>query len=134
MIELFFMINPQQIKQIAAQISLTLDNPQSVKDQLQTINQAQQQLRQVKQEIVTQLTEINQEANSFGMDDFASIGLHLLGQHGIARTVNRQLKKAEQKEINLERQPYLKMRDLIDNYLFEGDRLKIMAQEYLQKH
>ena len=26
------------------------------------------------------------------------------------------------------------MRDLINNYIFEGDRLKIMAKNYLQEH
>lgn len=127
------MIDAQEIKQIAAQIGLTLDNPQSVENQLQKIHQARQQLQQIRNEIVNELTQLNQKTNSLGIDDVASIGLHLLGQHGVARTVNRQLKRAEQREVKTERQPYLKMRDLIDNYLFECDRLKLMGQEYLQK-
>ncbi|MGK7936050.1 MAG: hypothetical protein AB4206_09680 [Xenococcaceae cyanobacterium] len=38
--------------------------------------------------------------------------------------------KAEKKSLK----PQSKMRDLIDNYLLESDRLKIMAEEYLNKN
>ena len=45
------MTDLQQIKQVSAQIYLTLDNPASVRQQLKRINQAQQKLREFKQEI-----------------------------------------------------------------------------------
>ena len=70
------------------------------------------------------------------MDEAASIGLHLLGKHRIARAVNRQGNRAERQQRKQQknaRQPYIKMRDLIDNYLFEGDRLKTMVQNYLKE-
>ncbi|MGB5633131.1 MAG: hypothetical protein WBM44_15770 [Waterburya sp.] len=129
------MANLQQIQQIASRIYLTLDNPQSVRNQLQRVNQAQKQLRKLKQEVNGKLQEINQPVNSFGLDEAASIGLHILGQHQIARAVNRQGNIAERQEKRQQkqaRQPYIKMRDLIDNYIFEGDRLKTMAQDYLK--
>lgn len=132
------MPNLQQIKTLAAKIYLNLDNPQSVREQLKRINQAQRELRQIKQDIRQELQKLNQKqsANSFGLDEAASIGLHLLGKHRIARVVNRQGNRAERKQrrqLKNARQPLTKMRDLIDNYLFEGDRLKGMANNYLQE-
>lgn len=129
------MANLQQIKQVAAKIHLTLDNPQSVRSQLKRVNQAQQQLRKLKLEVNGKLQEINQPVNSFGLDEAASIGLHIFGQHQIARAVRRQGNRIERKEKRQQkqaRQPHIKMRDLIDNYIFEGDRLKTMAQDYLK--
>ena len=130
------MVNLPQIKQTAARLHLTLDNPQSVKNQLQQVNQAQAQLRQFKQEVVSKLKELNQPENSFGLDEAAAIGLHLFGKHRVAREVTRQGNIAERRQRQQKqkaRQPYIRMRDLIDNYLFEGDRLKTMGQNYLQQ-
>ena len=126
------MANLQQIKQVAAKVHLHLDNPQSVKQQLKNLNQAQKQLKQMKQEVVAEIQAINQQANSFGLDEAASIGLHLVGKHRIARQVNRQGNREEKRQKQQAR-PYKKMRDLIDNYLFECDRLKLMANSYLQQ-
>lgn len=131
------MANLQQIKQAAAQLHLNLDNPQSVQNQLKRVNQAQEQLHKLKQEVATELQQFHQSKNAFGLDEAATIGLHLLGQHGVAREVNRQGNKAEQRERRQKQQsqqPYLKMRDLIDNYIFEGDRLKLMAENYLKEN
>lgn len=130
------MANLEQIKQIAAQLYLNLDNPQSVRQQLQQIEQAQAKLRQIKQEVNAKLQETNQPRNSFGLDEAATIGLHIFGQHHIAREVRRQGNRAERqqaKQVQNARQPQIKMRDLIDNYIFEGDRLKTMAQNYLKQ-
>lgn len=130
------MANLQQIKQVAAQIYLNLDNPDSVRQQLKRINQAQAQLRKLKQEVNAKLKELNQPVNSFGVDEAAAIGLHLFGKHRIARQVTREGNRAERQErrqLKNARQPHIKMRDLIDNYIFEGDRLKTMARNYLQE-
>lgn len=130
------MVNLQQIKQVAAQLYLNLDNPTSVQKQLQRVNQTQQQLRQLKQEVNTHIQSINQPTPTFGMDEAAAIGLHIFGQRHIARAVTRQGNKAERQENKQQqkaKQPYIKMRDLIDNYIFEGDRLKTMAENYLQQ-
>ena len=131
------MTNLQQIKQVSAQLYLNLDNPQSVRKQLKRINQAQSKLRQFKQEVNQKLKEMNQSINSFGLDEVAAIGLHIFGEHRIANQVTRQGNKAERQErrqLQRAKQPYIKMRDLIDNYIFEGDRLKTMAKNYLQEH
>lgn len=131
------MTNLQQIKQVAAQLHLNLDNPQSVRNQLQRVNQAQQKLRELRQEVNTQLQEVNQPVGNFGIDEAAAIGLHIFGQHHIAREVTRQGNRAERQQRQQQqqaKQPYIKMRDLIDNYIFEGDRLKTMAENYLQQH
>ncbi|MDJ0531118.1 MAG: hypothetical protein QNJ70_01270 [Xenococcaceae cyanobacterium MO_207.B15] len=132
--DLFIMANLQQIKKVSAQLHLTLDNPESVRKQLQKINEAQQQLRQIKQEVVAQLNQINKQSQAFGLDEAASIGLHLFGKHRLARQVNRQGNRAERRQAKTNRQPYIKMRDLIDKYLFEGDRLRTMAQNYLHNN
>lgn len=131
------MANLQQIKQVAARLYLDLKNPESVRQQLKRIEKAQAELRQLKQEVRDKLQELNSSTNSFGLDETVSIRLHLLGKHRIARIVNREGNRAERqqrKQRRNARQPYLKMRDLIDNYLFEGDRLKEMAQNYLKEN
>ncbi|MGD1919041.1 MAG: hypothetical protein ACFCAD_09185 [Pleurocapsa sp.] len=130
------MANLQQIKQIAAQLYLNLDNPQSVRQQLKRINKSQTQLRQLKQEVNAKLKNLNQPNNDFGLDEAAAIGLHLFGKHRIAREVTRQgnrIERQERKQQKNARQPHIKMSNLIDNYIFEGDRLKTMAQNYLKE-
>ena len=131
------MANLQQIKQVSAQLYLNLDNPQSVRQQLKRINQAQSKLRQLKQEVNTKLQEMKQPEASFGLDEAAAIGLHIFGKHRIARQVTRQgnrVERRERKQHQKAKQPQIKMRELINNYLFEGDRLKTMANNYLQEH
>ncbi|MCC0175400.1 hypothetical protein I4641_00195 [Waterburya agarophytonicola K14] len=130
------MANLQQIKQVAAQLHLNLDNPNSVREQLKGINQSLVQLHKLRQEVNTKLQNLNQPNQAFGLDEAAAIGLHLLGKHGVARQVTRQGNRAERQEKrqqNNARQPHIKMKNLIDNYVFEGDRLKLMAQNYLKE-
>ena len=131
------MTNLQQIKQVSAQLHLNLDNPQSVRQQLKRIDRAQTKLRQFKREVNTKLKEMNQPENSFGLDEVAAIGLHIFGEHQIARQVTRrgnQAERQQRRQIQRAKQPHIKMRELIDNYIFEGDRLKTMANNYLQNH
>ncbi|MEM7762426.1 MAG: hypothetical protein AAF298_30555 [Cyanobacteria bacterium P01_A01_bin.40] len=131
------MTNLQQIKQVSAQLHLDLDNPQSVRQQLQRINQAQSKLRQYKKEVNLKLKEMKQSESSFGLDEVAAIGLHIFGEHRLARHVTRQGNRAERqqrRQLQNAKQPQIKMKDLIDNYIFESDRLKTMAQNYLQEH
>ena len=130
------MANLQQIKQVAAQLHLNLDNPKSVREQLKRINESQTKLRKLKQEVNTKLQEFNQPKNGFGLDEAAAIGLRIFGKHRIAGAVQRQGNRAERnqrRQLKNARQPHIKMKDLIDNYIFEGDRLKIMAQDYLKQ-
>lgn len=130
------MANLQQIKQVAARLHLNLDNPQSVRQQLEQINESQAKLRQFKQENNARLKNLKQPDNSFGLDEVAAIGLHLFGKHRIAREVTRQGNRVERdrkRQQKNARQPHIKMNNLIDNYIFEADRLKTMAQNYLKE-
>ena len=129
------MANLQQIKQVAAQLHLNLDNPQSVRQQLKRINESHNKLRELKQEVNAQLKDLKQPNNGFGLDEAAAIGLHLFGKHRIAGQVRRQGNRIERNERRQQKkalQPHIKMKDLIDNYIFEAERLKTMAQNYLQ--
>ncbi|NJK56553.1 MAG: hypothetical protein HC939_11410 [Pleurocapsa sp. SU_5_0] len=131
------MTNLQQIKQVSAELYLNLDSPQSVRQQLQRINQAQSKLNHFKQEVNSKLQEMKQPETSFGLDEVAAIGLHIFGEHHLANHVTRQGNRAERQDRQQQqkaRQPQIKMRELIDNYIFEGDRLKTMANNYLQEH
>ena len=114
------MANQEQIKQAAAKLYLNLDNSQSVKKQLQRINQAQKQLRQLKGEVNSKIQEVNQPIESFGIDEAASIGLHIFGQHRIANQVTRQGNQAERRQRNQQnkaKQPLIRMRELINKYI-----------------
>lgn len=71
------MANLAEIKKIAAKIHLTLDNPQSVREQLKEVRQAEKQLRQLKQDVVAQIKEIRQKGDEIDLDEVASFGLHL---------------------------------------------------------
>jgi hypothetical protein len=131
------MTNLQQIKQVSAELYLNLDNPQSVRQQLQRINQAQLKLNQFKQEVNTKLKEMKQPEAAFGLDEVAAIGLHIFGEHHLAKHVTRRGNRDERQDRQQQqkaRQPQIKMKELIDNYIFEGDRLKTMANNYLQDH
>ncbi|MEL6927577.1 MAG: hypothetical protein AAFO95_02945 [Cyanobacteria bacterium J06600_6] len=131
------MANLQQIKQVSAQLHLNLDNPQSVRQQLKRINEAQAKLRQFKQEVNAKLKELREPESSFGLDEIAAIGLHIFGEHRVANHVTRRGNQAERRQRRQHqktKQPHIKQRELIDNYIFESDRLKTMAKNYLQSH
>ncbi|MEL7075283.1 MAG: hypothetical protein AAFY63_09320 [Cyanobacteria bacterium J06643_13] len=131
------MANLQQIKQASAHLYLNLDNPQSVRQQLKRINQAQAKLKRLKQEVNVKLKELSQPEASFGLDEVAAIGLHIFGEHRIARQVTKQGNRVERqarRQQQKAKQPHIKMRELINNYIFEGERLKTMANNYLQDH
>jgi len=131
------MANLQQIKQASAHLYLNLDNPQSVRQQLKRINQAQAKLKRLKQEVNVKLKEFSQPEASFGLDEVAAIGLHIFGEHRIARQVTKQGNRVERqarRQQQKAKQPHIKMRELISNYIFEGERLKTMANNYLQDH
>ncbi|MGL6344372.1 MAG: hypothetical protein ACRC80_35145, partial [Waterburya sp.] len=66
-----------------------------------------------------------------------AIGLHIFGEHHLANQVARRGNRDERQERQQQQkaqQPQIKMKGLIDNYIFEGDRLKTMANNYLQEH
>ncbi|MDB9444908.1 hypothetical protein [Anabaena sp. CS-542/02] len=120
-----------EIAQLQQQMTLTLDNPPSVKLQVKNINFIQKQLRAIKKELNLVIKEINQQASQALPDSMISLGLDLFGQRKFAGQVRQSTRRAIQSEkINL-RQPYMEMKDYIDQVLLEGDKLKLQAEQYL---
>jgi hypothetical protein len=121
----------KEIQEIAAKITLRLDNPQSVKLQIKQITLAQKQLRAIKKEINAIIRNINQQATQSGTDSFVSVGLDVFGKHKWAGRFRAETRRAIEREKKFARQPYLELKDAIDLVILEGDRLKLQAEEYL---
>jgi endonuclease III len=67
----------QEIRQIVNKLTLTLDNPKSVKRQIKQINLAQKKLRAIKKEINELIRNINQDASqAFSVNLLGIGGLH----------------------------------------------------------
>jgi hypothetical protein len=123
----------QQISQINKQVTLTLDNPQSVKLQVKQINLAQKHLRALKKEINVAIREINQQALQSDADSLVSVGLDIFGKHKWAGRVRAETRRATERQKKASRQPYLEIKDLLDKLILKGDQMKLLAQEYLVK-
>jgi len=123
----------QQISQINKQVTLTLDNPQSVKLQVKQINLAQKHLRALKKEINVAIREINQQALQSDADSLVSVGLDIFGKHKWAGRVRAETRRATERQKKASRQPYLEIKDLLDKLILKGDQMKLLAQEYLLK-
>lgn len=125
------MITPEEFQQIASKLSLTLDSPESVKQQVKQITFAQKQLRAIKKELSLAVRNINQQATQASADSFLSVLNDIAGNRklaGEARAIKRRTIEQNKKEA---RQPYLELQAAIDNLILEGDRLKLLAEEYL---
>ena len=121
----------QKIQEINSQITLLLDNPKSVKLQVKQINLAQKQLRIIKKEINAVIRTINQNANQSHADSVISVGLDIFGKRKWAGTVRSETRRQIEREKIDARQPYLEIKDSIDRLTLEGDRLKLIAEEYI---
>lgn len=121
----------EEIRQIASKLALTLDNPKSVKLQVKQINLAQKQLRAIKKELNATIRNINQEAAQSSSDSIVSVGLDIFGKRKLAGTFRAETRRAAERDKKAARQPYLEIKEAIDNLILEGDRLKLMAEEYL---
>jgi hypothetical protein len=122
-----------EIEQIANKIRLTLDNPKSVKLQMKQISLAQKQLRAVKKELNATIRMINQQATQAGADSLVSVGLDIFGKHKWAGRLRSETRRAIEREKKDARQPYMNLKDWIDSLILEGDRLKLLAEEYLMR-
>lgn len=121
----------EEIQRIASRIYLTLDNPKSVKLQVKQISLAQKQLRAIKKELNTTIQSINQQALQSSNDSIVSFGLDIFGKRKLAGRVRAETRRAIEREKKAARQPYLEIKEAIDNLILEGDRLKLVAEEYL---
>lgn len=123
----------QEIQTIANQLTLTLENPKSVKLQIKQINLAQKQLRAIKKEINI-IKNINQNANQAYSDSVISVGLDLIGKNKWAGRVRAETRRMIERDKKDKRQPYLELKDYVDSLILEGDKLKLQAEEYLLKN
>lgn len=120
-----------QIYQLQQQMTLSLDNSKSVKLQVKKINLIQKQLRAIKKEVNLAIRAINQQATQTTPDSIISVGLDLFGKRKLAGQLRQTTRRAIQLEkINL-RQPYMDVKDYIDQALLAGDTLKMQAEQYL---
>ena len=120
-----------QIYHLRQQMILTLDHPKSVKLQIKNINLIQKQLRAIKKEVNLGIKEINQQATQTSPDSIISLGLDLLGKRKFAGQIRQSTRRAIQSEKISLRQPYMDVKDDIDQVLLEGDKLKLQAEQYL---
>lgn len=120
-----------QIYQLKQQMTITLDDPKSVKLQIKNINLIQKQLRAIKKEVNLAIREINQQATQTTPDSIISVGLDLFGKRKLAGQLRQSTRRAIQSEKISVRQPYMDTKDYIDQVLLEGDRLKLQAEQYL---
>ena len=121
----------QEIQQLGDRIALILDNPKSVKLQIKQINLTQKQLRVFKKEINSVILTINQNASQSNADSLVSVGLDLFGKRRWAGSARAETRRQMEREKRDDRQPYLDLKGYIDRLILEGDRLKLIAEEYL---
>ena len=120
-----------KIYQLKQQMTLTLDNPKSVKLQVKNINLIQKQLKVIKKQINLAVKQINQQAIQTTPDSIVSVGLDLFGKRKLAGQVRQSTRRAIQSEKISLRQPYIDVKDYIDQIILEGDKLKLKAEQYL---
>ena len=120
-----------QIYQLKQQMTLTLDHPKSVKLQVKNISLIQKQLRSIKKEVNLAIREINQQATQTTPDSIVSVGLDLFGKRKLAGQLRQSTRRAIQSEKISLRQPYMDIKDYIDQLLLAGDKLKLEAEQYL---
>jgi cell division protein FtsB len=124
-------MNIQEIQTIANQLDLTLDSLQSVKLQVKQINLAQKQLRAIKKEINAHIRQINQDASQAYSDSIVSVGLDIFGKNKWAGRVRAETRRMIERNKKDARQPYMELKDYIDQLILEGDKLKLSAEQYL---
>lgn len=125
------MTTVEEVQQIGAKISLTLDSAKSVKLQVKQISLAQKQLGAIKKELNASIRRINQQATQSSSDSMVSFGLDVFGKRKLAGTVRAETRRAIERQKKIARQPYLELKEMIDSLILEGDRLKLSAEEYL---
>ncbi|MCY7337464.1 MAG: hypothetical protein LH613_14840 [Chamaesiphon sp.] len=121
----------RSIQELNSKLTLTLDNPKSVKLQVKQIALAQKQLRTIKKEVNIAIRTINQAANQSYPDSVLSVGLDIFGKSRLAGTIRSETRRQIERHKIDARQPYLDMKDWIDRLILEGDRLKLIAEEYI---
>lgn len=129
------MVTEREIIEIAEEIDLTLDNPQSVRKQIRKLNLVQQKLMVIKRELRREMRDSNSRDQEQMINNMMHAGMNFLPRsvrrwQGVARAGARELMRAQR---NSRSKPYENLDDLIEDYLTEIANLKIEAQEYLNE-
>lgn len=125
------MSNLEEIQQIASQIALRFDDPKSVKLQVKQIIFAQQQLRDIKKELNATIRLINEQTSQYRADAIFEGGLDVFEKRKLAKRVRTATRRALMQERKAAQQPYIELKEVVDDFISNGDRLKLMAQDYL---
>jgi len=112
-------------------MSLNFDNPESVKLQVRQISLGQKRLGVIKKEVTAQMKAIGRNLSQAGADNWVSVAHELLGKRRIAGQVRARNRRAIQQRKQVALQPYLELIADIDALILEGDRLKLLAEEFL---
>jgi hypothetical protein len=112
-------------------LTLKLDSPVSVKLQVEQTTLIKKQLRVIKKEINAVISSINQQATQSGTDSIASIGLDIFGKHKWAGRVRAETRREIERQKRAKRHPYVDIKEMVDSLILEGDRLKLLAEQYL---
>ncbi|WP_017740846.1 hypothetical protein [Scytonema hofmannii] len=88
-------------------------------------------MRAIKKEINLAIKEINQQATQTTPDSIISVGLDLFGKRKLAGQVRQSTRRGIQSDKINARQPYMDIKDYIDQLILEGDKLKLKAEQYL---
>lgn len=124
----------EEIQQIASKIALRFDEPKSVKLQLKQIIFAQQQLRDIKKELNATIRLINEQTSQYRADAIFAGGLDVFEKRKLAKRVRTATRRALMQERKAAQQPYIELKEVVDNFISKGDRLKLMAKDYLLNH
>lgn len=125
------MFNAEEVNTIVEDIRLDLPtSPEELKQQVKRITLAQKQLRLIKKELSSEIRNINQQATQANVDSLGTVLLTAMGKRKLAGKVRADTRRAIEKHKKLARQPYLNYQAKIDELLLEGDRLKLLAEEY----
>jgi hypothetical protein len=127
-------MDTQSIQEISNQMIMILDNPRSVKLQIKHINLLQKELRIIKKTVNATISKINQNANQSNNDTMLSVGLDVFGKRRLAGSIRSETRRQIERQKKDARQPYLEIKDWIDQLILEGDRLKLVAEEYILRN
>jgi hypothetical protein len=127
-------MDTQVIRQISNQMTVTFDDPRSIKLQVKHISLLQKELRLIKKAVNANISAINQNANQSNNDTILSVGLDVFGKRRLAGSIRSETHKQIERQKKDDRQPYLEIKDWIDQLIIEGDRLKLVAEEYILRN
>src|SRR5688572_10506686 len=95
----------KEIQEIALDMSLRFEDPQSVKLQVKRITFAQKQLRAIKKELNATLRDINQQTSQSKADSIFSGGLYIFGERKWAGKVRIATRRAVARKKQAAQQP-----------------------------